>query len=616
MRRVKSLGLFVVVMIAISSSCTFDPEDVNVVNISRADIKYPVIEISDAEDTIYWRGNRSFSFSVESGFDIRGVEILLDGHLIYEGAYSSDISFDSRDFSDGHHRMIFRTLSKSNTGSIADQLNVESTITEYRKVCRIDNRPIIPEISGFTVEAGTLQLNWNSYSDLKFEKYVFQSADETMFWESTNVEDDRLVFSDFAGGKIVGNFYIYAKDEVVSTPVEFSDDMGFDVSIEGSTTRISLDLFNYTALDGFQIRYKFSLVGSETKELVYPLEVRDYTNEIIDIPVAFPSKPIYQLEAISGINISVVSEVDLINSSVLEVPNDKSIIIYEKEAYTLQLFKHHHPYYDEVAYLVDPLDGKVVNELEGNLTLSSDGNIMYQWLDNYVFRINPSNFDVLEVVQLEDEFDFQGKISRVIVSNTNILFVLVKNTGPIGSYSSPYTGYSWDRENMEMVNVSYYEDVEYPAEVPSQGSVLSSSGNFIINGLPNLWLAPIFDPLVYSSRDNLINEDNAVGLVITDHYLEGNGSTLSKRDYHNHAIQESVNLNGTIIQMFSNYNDLAAVICEEEGLLKILIINTTTLDIVEERIFNDQALESETRMQGNTIYVRFGTEVLKWEIND
>lgn len=609
----KSILLFAFVAISFFS-CTFDPEEINIVNIDLSDIDFPSIEITNSEDTIYWRGSKSFSFSIESGFSLYGIQILLDGQIIYEGSYSPSLVFNSADFNSGNHRMIFRTFTKSYSGSIADNLNAEAAIAEYVKVCYIDNRPLLPEISGFTVESEMLQLNWNPYGDLKFDKYQFKWTNGEVFWESFDVNESALSFPGYVGGDIKGTFLLYAKEEVVSLPVSYSDDHDFSIEIDQNATLLTLNPVDYNGIESMQIRFSYSLNG-DLKELTLPLEMRDYLAESIDLPIIFPAKPKYQLEVNGEV---VVAEKNLTEQQILPVPNRLFLINHEKGDRILSFYKFPTGYRDrDEVLLIDPSNGKVINQLKGNFCLSPDGNILYQWIDDLVLRINPETFDVMEVVHLDEEFDFQGSISKLIVSSNNVLFVLIQNSGPIGS--SDYTGYSWDRDNFEMISTSYYNSGNNPdiQTIPSVGSVLTASGSFIINEPANYYSAPYFDPLVFSSQDNLVNEEGPVApLLSSDTYLEGNGSILNVRDYHEHSIQRTANIGNSIVKIFSNYDDLAALITDTNEGYKLTVISTTTFEILNERIFNDQALDAEMKMYGNTISVRFGTETFKWNINE
>lgn len=609
----KGNGLTLIILWSVvMTSCTFEPDDINVIDIDTSNLNFPKIEISNIEDTVYWRGSKSFSFSIEEGFNLYGIQIILDSHVLYEGQYSPSLVFDSKDFSNGFHKLIFRTYTKSYTGSIADNLNSEALIAEYIKICNIDNRPIIAEVSGFTNESGVLQLNWNPYGDFNFDKYQFKWQNGVVFWESNDVNANALSFPDFVGGEIKGTFQLYAKGEVVSLPITFKDNHEFDVTTDQNNTYLSLRPVDYIGIESIQLRLNYSLNG-DLKQLTIPLEIREYVNETIDLPVIFPSRPLYQLVVNSEVQ---VAEENLTESQILPVPNLLFLSSYQKGENILSFYKHPYEFRDrDEVFLIDAASGNIINQLKGNFCLSPNGNILYQRINNLVLRLDPNNFNVIEVVRLEEEFEFQGSISKIIVSNTNVLFVLIQNSGPIGS--SDFTGYSWDRNNFEMISIAYYDRGINPDihTTPSAGSVLTASGKYIINEPANYYQAPYFDPLVFSSQDNLVNDEGPIApLLSTDNYLEGSGSMLNLRDYQSHTVQSTVDIGYPIVQMFSNYDDLVAAIIENNNGLTLKVINSSTFEILSERTFNEQALDGEIKMRENTVFIRFGNETFKWNI--
>jgi len=587
------------------SACTYKADNLNFINIDQSAVETPVIDFLNSEDTIYLRSSVSLDVSISDNVELIEYEILIGNRLATNGFSSTPFArFDSEDFVDGIYTITLRVITKSNSGSIADQFELETLVTEFSKTCIIDNRPVIPEVRGFILEDGSLKLAWNEYEDYNFEQIVVQ-LNAPYSNRSQTVSDpsiSEIGIPEFVGGSISGSFLLAAKNEEVTVNLSFVDDLGFDVNFLDGQFYISMEANPYSAVESVSIRHQNSLSSGTTIDTVYALENRSYDQEVINISQTFPMNFQFWLEANSTFLTDKVLDVVDINNQQFPLVYDNNLNYFVSADFITASG-------DNTIVQYDRETGQVLQELTGDFALSSNGEWLYEFRDTLLINYDPVTLSSISATILTDFLEIEGDFRRIYVTNANqVLFYSFISSDPFGGRSE-YRSYLFDKKSKETLKTrahrsNVFQNTDNRLTVEGE---LTASGNFFFRLGSEFNRRDSFIAYITTSQNDLLGEEKKRAILLTtDNYLVGNGSDLVKRDYAIHSAQLTKTLDGEVVEVFSNFDNLCAVIILKDDEYEIVILDTENLEEITRLDFNESSLDFEKRFVMNTLFLSKG----------
>jgi hypothetical protein len=332
---------------------------------------------------------------------VHETHIYISDELIQEASYGiSMFEFDTKSFRDGYHVLKISYKVKSNTGSLADQLDGEYVQFDFEKIVLIDNSPIDPvRILGFEMKDGLLNMIWSSFKGFGFEYY---RADMTY---STNSQDTTALFINYAGGILRGNLDVSARGKQERIEYEYKDDLGINLmGDEFGNFRCTWQRSPY--YDAF---YKYSVV---LKRNGYALINKDYSDINFDqvdfVHNTFPTQHHLSVKVNGNglidtlIGPRYIEFEKQLSSASRIVKKDSLIVIKGRNSLDAQFVQVYNQETDEF-----------LATYEGRVDLSEDGNLILHFYEGKLDLIQVVNGIINKTFDLAFP-DLNGDIKAVI----------------------------------------------------------------------------------------------------------------------------------------------------------------------------------------------------------
>lgn len=604
-----------------TASCTFESEEEFFIEVDQSEIVIPTIDFNSSSDTIYIRGEVNIGVNISQDVDLLEYKVFIGNIEVGNGDYHNGfVRVDSEEFSDGYHFIVLEVYTKSNTGSLGDQLEIEVVVTETQKVVHVDNAPIVPQVKGFENVDGVLTLNWDEYSSFQFEEYevVFYAPYYSSSQTITSPEQTSATVPSYVGGDIEAKFYLRAKGEEVSTTVYFSDDLDIEMVLIDNEVQLSISPNTYEAFDRYELEHDNSIEEFESP-VRYPIENRLYDNEPLAINFEYPVNYIFTVYGISSSGEEVYLGGANFNSERYPIDYDDGLRYYFFENSILH-YKTRSLDEGDQAILYNRSDGELIGQLSGNMALSPDGNQLYEYQNGTIIRYNPATLEGVDAFDLD--LSMEGEFRRLYVSNTGTLLFYNQISYNPYSTDSHDRSYLYDSETHSLVKTWSHFSTLLPVTVSSalgsNGLMVNSNDFFISYHASNPNKVPSFYSGVSSSQNELSGASGRMvaPLHTSDFYLVAEGNTITKRDYVYHNVQMTENLTGEIYEIFSNFDDLCSVILEEDSNYYLVILDTSTLEEVDRIPFNSTVLNGQKYMTDNRVFIEGrGFYVYDLEVN-
>ncbi|MEO9484558.1 MAG: hypothetical protein ABJG47_13965 [Ekhidna sp.] len=589
-------------------SCTFESDEEFFIEVDQSEIVTPSIDFINSPDTIYMRGQVIIDINISQGVDIVEYKVFIGSQEVDNGNSHTGRAFiDSRQFGDGHYPIVLQVATKTNTGSIGDQLGLEALITETKKVCLIDNAPITAQVTGFENVDGALTFSWDAYKSLKFEEYEvvfgfpYQSFNQTI----TSPEQTSVTIPDYIGGDISASFYLRAKGEEASASANFSDVHGVAIELNGEEPQLSILPNTYSSFDRYELVHNNSLEDPLTPAM-YPIENRLYDSEQISIQYTYPINYNFDVYAVSQSDVRTYLGGANFNDEKYLLSFDEDLRYYFFEHTVLHLKVRETAEIDQ-AILYDIATGEQVAELSGEIALSPNGNQLFEYKDGIIIKYNPATLEGVDAFELAPLLSMEGEFRRLYVSNEGkLLFYNFLSHDPFGQRTY-YRSYFLDANTKSFERTWNHSSTTFPTR---RSSLLSPNGFLVDSDLFFISYFPYSQsdfPDIYSSvstsQDDLSGVPRKVApLHTSDSYLLAGGSNITKLDYVNHAVQQTLRLDGQILEIFSNFDDLCSVILEDNSEYFLVIISTDILEEVDRISLNPSILSGEKYMTNNQVF--------------
>ncbi len=429
-------------------ACTFQPDSITYHNISQ-ETGVTRISLPGVQDTVYFFGE--VELNVDADFDNRKVydiSLYLDDHeIILDGYTLHKYRFDSKDFQDGIYVLTLLYQIKSNSNSLADQLDAEVITVEYQHIAIVDNQPLEPlNIIQLTPSDGALQINWEPYTGRGFEKYAVGSLiDIDQQWINYTT------IPGYAGGRINNNLYLFAKRDFVGQPFEYYDDLGFSIEQESNGIfTFSWDRNSYMNEFQFYNMEIFDAISGNyiISENLTDISTMDYKFD----PLYFPSR--YEVR-FSANNYEVKDTT--LGATFFKYPVGYSgiykVILNNEKVYIKGLMNQ--SVADQVILKYDLKSGELLDDFQGYVDLSNDGEILIQYANHSISIFDADTKGLIKNIDLNQHSSI-GQVINIIAGlemigiidvNFNFYLIDIQEEAILQSLNPPFQwispGYSF-----------------------------------------------------------------------------------------------------------------------------------------------------------------------------
>lgn len=603
-------------------SCTYEPEDINYIDIPTVDANTPdTLNFSFEGDTVYIRGIQEYAISVpETEHRVFGMSVYIDDELIDESHSSSQISINSEYYQNGIHTIKVKVDFKTNSGSLADIESLESVSQEYVKYCIIDNEPAELSNVSFAIEDSILVMTWDAYDDYLFDSLEFRCRPYTCDLETSDPSVTRLEVKDFCGGNISVNAFLYAKNERTDLNFKYQYDLNFDIEVSNAKVYMSIDsnpfknakeyaLFHFqTGLD----RYEYSLPVKKmdrepiTLNYQFPIEygfyLRVYSESHsgsqfpfyiddlrlrLDFRLSNWSNWLYRNNLNYNYNYKL-GNVGFYRFSFF--PDSQGIFVYEKDDFDSQRLLRNNENSGVIGRVFASPNGKkayfihndLLSEFNTETGTASDIITMTELgLDSLnLVRGYVSNTDIILLVFLKEHIDTDNEYTYIyklikdnsIIRSEEVSFEVTSNT------YQPFT------QNYELSNSGDYLIAKYGT------SDLTGPHTIALNNRGvNL---PLFD-------DHQIQAE-----VTSESYIYVIDQTIYKKPIESTTPTQSITLSGDIIEIAGNTESLLSVLIELNDQYYIKILDTSDFTEIDQISFRKTDDTQGISMTGNYLFAR------------
>lgn len=197
-----------------------------------SELDKPSVEFMSIEDVLYTWGNFRIDFTISSEQPVYSYEIYLDNELLEEadGSTPSDFILETTKYPDGFYILKLVIFTKSGSGSIADQFDLEMQETSFIKEIQIDNSTEIetPEITGFDIINGELNIFFKVFEGKGFEKWQLKRTfPNALIATSTNQQITSIEIPNYMGEDAEYVLELYAKGQKKIQKYSYTHDFGF-----------------------------------------------------------------------------------------------------------------------------------------------------------------------------------------------------------------------------------------------------------------------------------------------------------------------------------------------------------------------------------------------------
>ncbi|MBK9099738.1 MAG: hypothetical protein IPM14_16840 [bacterium] len=419
--------------IVLHNSCDYSPTETNfkTVNPPEGTVDITVLN-PDAINQI--RGTITFAVETElNGHTVKFVTGFLDEmEVSLHMSGSSQIVFNSEYYQDGDYTFTLLLAATTNTGSLADRLGAEALIAAKQYPVTIFNGPIsTPQLKEFTIENGSLTLNWEKYEQPFFKLYIIKRNGSTIAAIS-NVNQtkyyDTTYFTGYGYYELVTQVMNIYKESETKVFQSISPSFVSTIVMPDEKLLVTWNKFPLTA--AFR-NYKIVSAGNEI-EIFSP-----YDTVLVDESPAL-GRPFYRLSAFSkaGEETPSVS----IHGQSIGTPfpfGEGAWLKYIPEKNLFVMLDYSHVTYQ---HSISTYDGTTLNlinsrvfdfSIDGiNLTISDNGDYMYYTYDRSVYKINVSTLNTeaeTDIIALMPTGNYRtyAPIQSIKINNDNKLSVII-----------------------------------------------------------------------------------------------------------------------------------------------------------------------------------------------
>ena len=219
------LLLWLAALILIASSCEYQLNSENFRDIAPPDTTKTInVRLSPFESQYMFTVPTYVTYDLNTfGLNVYNVEFFVGEQSIHQGnTQTGNFMFEPSPWGIGVETMTMVVTTNSNTGSLADLLEVEGLVFQHSWEVLLDGgNPIPVEITNIENKNGVLQIEWEKYERFNFQKYILYKNFGDVEWEGekhkiaeiNNQNIHRFADSSFVGGTGIYWVEIYASNQ-------------------------------------------------------------------------------------------------------------------------------------------------------------------------------------------------------------------------------------------------------------------------------------------------------------------------------------------------------------------------------------------------------------------
>jgi len=519
-------------LVSFMIGCSFESDEIYFVEVDLSEVESPEISFfQETDSALYLRGLSSINFGSNNSDIFFGYDVLLGNDTIKSGEKPSSININTLNYKDGIQDLTLITYTKSNSKSLADSFNLEVLTSVFTRKVLIDNKPVEFNITGFSIIDSVLNINWDRYDDLMFQRIEIKQGDwrenETL---NTIVDQNQLsqeipAYKDGALSLIVT---LFAKNERHDFPLSYR--YFYDLSVEDQETNFKLTLAKspFSGKRTLEVRHYYSFRPDFRGNDPYDSYSISEGDEI-ELPLrrVFPTKYKFELygnfgeeERLLGIKKIEIEDFRVLDPGLrlnsyiddynFVVQNGKKISKYNLNSETTtELFDG---------------EGTVISEDARNTLLVNETSI------NYV-----SNEDASLLGQYTlESLDVEGPPMAWSISNSGIAYLLTDRGGNGNPFRPErfHFYYLIDMKSGEILTRGGHSSGPFTGGFPTSQLIVRDdlkaiTSRFASNGFYFIINSDIINTLRYESTGN----NNSFFPSDKDYYLVFEGNTLMKYTY-------------------------------------------------------------------------------------
>jgi len=233
------ISLLLFFVFSISSCIYYPPEE-----FTKVSSESPPPDIYDlsqdlSKDTLYlWTATR-YGFNFKSDItEVLMVTIHFQGNSLTFGNSAGYFDIDPETWTDGVYNLTIDIFTRTNTGSLADQMNLETnktTKTWKLVIARPYNQNV--KFTGASVENGFLKIHWKKLDSRYFAGYKVMVSDSALYnsysRSISSADSTSLTDSSFVGGKVTFtlNILYYDTQNILHENTVDTYDYRFPISL-------------------------------------------------------------------------------------------------------------------------------------------------------------------------------------------------------------------------------------------------------------------------------------------------------------------------------------------------------------------------------------------------
>lgn len=201
MKKVIALLLPLVVVI----SC-YDPSGENFVNVPAPVTTGIVLDLAEYTDTIFVFQSESVILMYQGKPSLEEINVSINNESVRSGGIDTwgppNFYVDVMKFGTGFYSVEVTAIAKTNSGSLADKINVEKMSITKEFVLAVDIDPVPSLPVHFDTSDGRLRVSWKPYKKKNFVSYeLWQDCWNCMVASTTDPDDTTFIDTQFTVGR-------------------------------------------------------------------------------------------------------------------------------------------------------------------------------------------------------------------------------------------------------------------------------------------------------------------------------------------------------------------------------------------------------------------------------
>lgn len=418
-----------------------------------------IIDLKNPTDTLGVWGLLNIKYKFDTNYrQLENIFVYLDTVLLQNVLYDSLFLLNSFDFNDGLHELKIVIISQSGSGSLSDELGMETLKDSVMIPFVIDNAPLSSvQITSIIPSQSVLYLNWQKYPRFNFDEYRIYRHDNSL----VAIIKDRNITSvkdiDYLGGSISYKIRVIAKNNYIDSQYfQFQDSGSKILHLQNNNNENITITWN-------RCKYDSAFASYILERNIYNWDpIRTITSitdtSFTDTEFYFGDYIYYRIKAISNSGYTYTFQ-DSFTYYGSKIENFSSLKYIPNTRY-IYLMPNGDIYDADNLQIINSLD----NTTYSNFTIDDLGNRAYCKInksgvgnDLYICEIDPVSLAIIDTFYTPDIVGYNSIVGNMFAARDGKIF---------------YEGYTYSSPTM-------YGDATFLIDVNTGQQIAKKSGNYI-----------------------------------------------------------------------------------------------------------------------------------------